>query len=276
MDNRDITDAYATVYSADSINAQAYLVINFNEEGKQKLEKISEEYVETTDEEGNKTTKKILMTLDGQTIMTTYFGEKMTSGQLQITLGTSTSDSQALNEYLIQGQVVASVLKTGCMPIKYEMGYDDTLATRIRPEALHLMLIVIATIVLLMVAFLIIKYTARGVWGGISFIGFIAAYLLIIRYTNSLLTVNSIIAMAVVAVFDYIFTISLIGRKTNDTYKEKIIKYAIMGIPMYVIAIVFTFSGMVVVSSFGMALFWGSSLMMIHNFIITKNLLEDD
>ena len=45
---------------------------------------------------------------------------------------------------------------------------------------------------------------------------------------------------------------------------------------MYVIAIVFTFSGMVVVSSFGMALFWGSCLMMIHNYIFTRSLLDEE
>ena len=41
------------------------------------------------------------------------------------------------------------------------------------------------------------------------------------------------------------------------------------------ISFIFAFSGMIVVSSFGIALFWGVAIMMAYNFVVTKTLVED-
>lgn len=104
MDNLDIKNA-TVVYSNQS-NYNTYLQIEFNKEGAEKLKEISNKYVEIKDEteeeeseqaeenaeensEEEKETEKKMVSIvfDDDTMMTTYFGEEMSSGLLQIAVG---------------------------------------------------------------------------------------------------------------------------------------------------------------------------------------------
>ncbi len=275
MNNDSLKDSYASIYSAQSNKGQVYLVLEFNEDGRQKLEEISKEYIETTDEEGKTTKKTITITIDGQTIISTYFGQTLTAGILQVPIGEESNSNDTLNEYLKESQIISSILKSGKMPIVYELAYDETFSSTIRDDVKQILSVIAAVIVGLSIAFLCIRFFKKGIFGGIAFVGYIATYLLIVRYTNSFVTVNSIIAIIIACVYNYIFIVNILRNKSSETFNENYTKYAISGIPMYVISIIFAFSKMTVVSSFGTALFWGSILMLAYNYVITKSLLED-
>lgn len=274
LNNDYIKDASAVTSTGNTGSVSTYLVINFNKEGKEKLEEISKIYVETTDEEGNTTTKNVLVTLDDQTIMNTYFGQTMTTGEVQIPIGEATTSTTTLSSYIKEAHMLATLLRNGKLPIIYEVGYNNILTSNITEQMVQTYIIALTIIIIILVLYFIIKYKVKGMLAGASWIGFLAVLLLTLRYTNSIITANSIIAIAIIYVFNYIFLNALLRNKQGKTFKELIIHYAILGAPMYIIAIVFAFSSIIAVSSFGITLFWGSILIIAYNFIVTNNLID--
>lgn len=274
LDNSNIKDAKAVTYTESTGSVAVYLVINFDKAGTEKLEEISKTYVETTDEEGNKSTKNVLITLDDETIMNTYFGQTMSTGELQIPIGEATTSATTLSTYIKEAHTIATILRNGALPIAYEIGYNNSFTSSVTPEVVQAIMIVMSAIIVLMIVYLVVRYKVKGLLGGISWLGFLATLLIIVRYTNCIISANSLIAIAIISIVDYIFLNALLRNKEKKTFKELWIHYIILGIPMYIIAIVFAFGTAISISSFGMVLFWGSVLMLAYNILITKNLLD--
>ena len=275
IDNSMIKQAFATTYQDSTGAITIYLVINFNDEGKAKLTEVSSTYVSTTDEEGNTTTKNVKINLNDETIRNTYFGQTIETGQLQLSIGNSSTDKDTLAGYLHDATIIASVLRYGNLPITYSIGYENIFSSVLRQEVIQILAIAVAILLVAAVAFMIIKYD-KGIFMGISWLGFISTFLLLLRFTNSMLTMNSVIAIIIICIFDFIFLCELLSKKNSQTFNEKLKKYCIIGIPMCLIAIVFAFANVVTISSFGIALFWGLALMVAYNFVITKNLRDEE
>ena len=143
MNNGDIKKAkvmYGSSNSTGTANSgtSVYLDIEFNKEGKKKLEEISNQYVKveenTTEEENaneeentteenatDKEEKTVTMKVDNETIMSTSFEEPIKIGKLQLSVGSSATDADTLQGYVDQASNMATVLDTGDMPVKYEL-----------------------------------------------------------------------------------------------------------------------------------------------------------
>lgn len=170
LDNSNITNVRAVTYTGSTGAVTVYLVIDFDKEGKVKLEEISKTYVETTDEEGNTTTKNVLITLDDETIMNTYFGQTMSNGEIQIPIGDATTSMATLSTYIIEGQLISTVLKNGELPITYEVSYNNSLTSSITKDTIKVTCITVAIIMVIMVAYLIVMYKVKGLLAGISWV----------------------------------------------------------------------------------------------------------
>lgn len=83
--------------------------------------------------------------------------------------------------------------------------------------------------------------------------GYIAVTMLIIRYTNVTITLNSTLAIFGVTVVNYAFLFNFLNRKKTDSPKhaflESIKKLNIAIIPLWVVAIIFTFMTNITISS---------------------------
>ena len=101
LDNKDVKTAKA-VYGTTETGTTVYLSIEFNKVGKKKLQEISRNYIETTDEEGKTNTKKVTINLDNDQLIETYFGEENTNGILQLSVGSATTDSSIIQNYIEQ------------------------------------------------------------------------------------------------------------------------------------------------------------------------------
>ena len=297
LNNSHISNAFAATSSSSTGAATVYLVINFNEEGRVKLEEISKIYVKTEvektaddeenaeiteseetaeeeEEEAETVTKNVLITIDGQTIRNTYFGQTISSGQLQIPAADATTDVSSLNQYYLETRLIANELKFGNLPIVYELSYENTLSSIIRPEVIQVLAISIAILVIIAATYLIVRYN-NGVLLSVSWLGFIALFLLLLRFTNAVISMNSIVAILIICMYDYIFLNAVLCNKERRTFDQILTKYCIVGIPMFIIGIVFTFASKTVVSSIGTALFWGSLLIVAYNYVITKHLHDE-
>lgn len=311
MNNDDIKSS-SVLYNTTSSGTSVYLEIAFNKDGKKKLEDISKTYVKsennttenateentstenseeatntenTTTDSTSTTEKKITMKIDDEEIMSTSFEETITTGKIQLSVGSATSDTSTLNGYITQAQNVATVLDSGNLPVKYDLEKNQYILSDITEQDLRNIVIAVAVISAIGIVVLIVKYKTNGLLAGISFIGLAAIYALLVRYTNVTISIESICGIIVMLILDYIFTTMLlkninklnkeevekvVGKATTETY----VKFFNRILPICIIAIVFCFGKWVPINSFGMISFWGLVIIAIYNTIVTKNLLK--
>ena len=297
LDNNQVEKSSVAYYTSTS-GTSVYLTIKFNKEGKEKLKEISNIYRET-EEDATETTdatessdetasdsdeataaeekKEIKMTLDDQTILVSSFDEEIDTGEIQLTLGTS-SDSKELQDYLRQASNISVFLNTDPLPIDYEMSANKVVYSEISEAKLQLIIYVLAGLFALTLIFMIIKYKATGLLGAVASIGYLAILLLLIRYTNVLLTLSGIFGVFISAVLESLLLSKIIGAYKKDLDKEtkrKLInqmyfKGLEIVIPILIIAIIFTLFNWQIIDSLGMVLFYGVIEILIWNLINIK------
>ena len=299
MNNGDIKKAkvmYGSGNSTGTANSgtSVYLDIEFNKEGKKKLEEISNQYVkveenttekendnkeeskteeENVNEEENasdKDEKKITMKIDDETIMSTSFEEPIKIGKLQLSVGSSATDTDTLQGYVDQASNMATVLDTGNMPVKYELGENQYVLSDITTNDTEIAVYVVLGIIVLGIILLFIRYKVVGTLGIISYIGFISLFMLLVRYTNVVLSLEGILGTIIVFVLDYMLINKLLKDNKIESYQEFFTKI----IPIMILAITFCFIRWVPISSFGMVMFWGIVLIAIYNSIVTNYLFK--
>ena len=312
LDNSSIKSS-KVLYNTTQSGTSVYLEISFDKNGKNKLEEISKTYVKsennttenttsedtnsteekennteetnTTSENSTSTEKKITMKIDDDEIMSTSFDETITTGKIQLSVGQASTDSSTVQGYVKQAQNVATVLDTGKLPVKYDVEKNQYVLSNISKQDLIYVAIAMAVVAIVGIIVLIVKYKTNGLLAGISYIGLSALYLIAIRYTNVTISIDSIFAVGIILILNYIFTNMLLSniRKMNDSKVENVVgksvsetykKFFMRIIPICVVVITFCFTNWIPMNSFGMTAFWGIAIIAIYNAIITNGLLR--
>ena len=312
LDNSSIKSS-KVLYNTTSSGTSVYLEIAFDKNGKNKLEEISKTYVKsennttenttsedtnsieenennteetnTTSENSTSTEKKITMKIDDDEIMSTSFDEAITTGKIQLSVGQASTDSSTVQGYVKQAQNVATVLDSGKLPVKYDIEKNQYVLSNISKQDLIYVAIAMAVVAIMGIIVLIAKYKTNGLLAGISYIGLSALYLIAIRYTNVTISIDSIFAIGIILILNYIFTNMLLSniRKMNDSKVENAVgksvsetykKFFMRIIPICVVVITFCFANWIPMNSFGMTAFWGIVIIAIYNAIITNGLLR--
>ena len=274
LDNSHLKKVQA-LYTANE-DYQVYLQIEFNVEGAEILKQISKEYVKSTDESGEEITKKVALKLDEQTLLSTYFGEELSQGILQITMGSSSNDEEEFLESYNTAKKFANILSFGETPNRYTLESDNFIQSQITSNKIKMFELGLAVVIVIISVFLIIKYKIDGVLGAIAGIGYIALTILAIRYTNVIITVNSILALIIVMIFNYVFIFDFLNKKKTDSprhaFSSTMKKLDLAIIPLCIVAIVFSFAKTMAIASVGNALFWGLIIYFIYKFIVIRAL----
>ena len=312
LDNSSIKSS-KVLYNTTQSGTSVYLEIAFDKNGKNKLEEISKTYVKsennttenttsedtnsteenennteetnTTSENSKSTEKKITMKIDDDEIMSTSFDETITTGKMQLSVGQASTDSSTVQGYVKQAQNVVTVLDSGKLPVKYDIEKNQYLLSNISKQNLVYVAIAMAVAAIIGIIVLIVKYKTNGLLAGISYIGLSALYLIAIRYTNVTISIDSIFAIEIILILNYIFTNMLLSniRKMNDSKVENAVgksvsetykKFFMRIIPICVVVITFCFANWIPMNSFGMTAFWGIVIIAIYNAIITNGLLR--
>ena len=317
MDNNDIKSARVMYGSNNTSTTSAgttvYLEIEFNKDGAQKLENISNDYKkqnttnetnttnvtnETNTTENTNTTnetntdstesteeqKEITMLIDDEEIMTTSFDETLETGKLQLSIGSATTDQKTLQNYINQASSMAVVLDNGNMPVAYTVDENKYIISDITQNELNIVLYVMVGLVAIALIVLIIRYKTNGLALAISYVGLASIFLLLIRYANVVLSIEGIFGIAMVLILNYIFSNKLLAklRKEKDVEKETVNKqlketykeFFIRIIPICIAVITFCFITWEPISSFGMITFWGIALIAVYNSIVTNLFLK--
>ena len=90
--------------------------------------------------------------------MTTSFDEPLTTGVIQLSVGSGTTDTTTLQDYITQAQNVATVLDSGKLPIKYDITKNQYVLSNIEQQDLLYIALAVSIITLIGIIILIIKY----------------------------------------------------------------------------------------------------------------------
>ena len=271
LSNADLKEAKVQ-YSTSTSGTTVYLTIEFNKDAVEKLKNISNTYISSTDAEGKTTTKKIKMTLDGSTIISTYFQEEISTGIIQLSMGTSTNTSE-IQSNIQSASNMAVLLNTDPMPLKYTMETNRFVYSDITAETLKIVIVGLCIVALIMSICMVIKFKKNGLMGVIADIGFTAVLLLAIRYGNVEISLAGIFAIAIAVIVEYIVTGLILNEYSKKCEKEILIKnikhlmgrIAICLVPFVVMAVTFALISWEEIASIGMILFWAIIIMIIYN-----------
>lgn len=281
--NQDNLELANVTYGAGSeLNeTSVYLYLQFDKEGAEKLKEITSTYVasEEESEETEENGKYVDLSINGQVYLPqTTFPEQYPDGKLYLTFGTS-SDEKTIQGYIENAAAVANTLNAGLNPIAYTYT-EETKEFTMPQNILNIVLYVFLGLNVISFIYFIIKFKKAGFLATVLQIGYIAVLLLVVRLLGVTVTIEGAIGILISIILNYIFTFIAF----NETFiKEKTMKEAIKGIfgkftlkmlPVYIIAIVFTFTSLLYTSSLGMALVWGVISLYLYNLIFTNVLLR--
>lgn len=283
LNNDDISDVkvgYGSP-SGSSSDLSAYITINFNKQGANKLLDISNQYVVITDEEGNTTEKKVSLKIEDQEIVNTYFSEPLTGGKLQLSLGSSTSDTSELKKYLDQGSRVAVVLSNGKLPLKYTSNEQEYVKSDITLDNIMLVIYILMDLATLDILYIIVKYKKNGVLSAMAYIASIAIVLLVVRYTNTPIAIESTVSLLLLILFNHYIYTKILNKIKKDTKSEEVkavfkevYKSCIdLLIVLLIISVVFVYVELTAINSMGMLLFWGIIAIIVSNYVFGRTLL---
>lgn len=295
MDNSNIKDAQVGYYTENN-SYTVYLQIKFNKDGKDILKDMSTKYIEkevektvdeateeseeTADSSNSTTTETkidyVEFTLDETTIMKTYFGEEMDQGVIQIPLSKNITDVSDLRDSVKSANAIATILNSGNMPNKYVLENDDFLKSTIKENDITNIKIAFASIIVIISIILLVRFGLNGLLGAILNIGYLGLVSLVIRYTNVMITISSLITTILVILMNFAFMFMLlkelkIADKASKAYSETAKKYYLAIIPVCIVAFVFSFMQNASIIGIGMILFWGLIIQALYNLIFTRN-----
>lgn len=281
LDNNDIKKVQVA-YNTDTNGTTVYITIGFNKDGKKKLEEISNKYTMVTDENDNTIKKEVTIKMEGEKVLSTYFSEPITNGEIQLTVGSASTDAKTVQEYLKNAAGVAMLLNSGKMPIKYTVETSRYIKPVINDTILTTSICVLLALVIISFVYLIYKYKKLGALTIIGSIFAIDLLLLAIRYTNVYLSIESAVGIIVLILFN-IYIMKNILKEINNNKEDinKSIKKGLLNsidmiVIMLIISIVFTFITWSSISNVGILIFWGIICILISHLLITRTLLLID
>ena len=222
----------------------------------------TEETQETTENEEPETTiNYISIKLDGQTLIKTYFGQELSNGTLQIPMGNATTDLNSFTDTFKQVTQIAEILKNESLPLSYKLVSDNYIQSNINIKNI-VVKIAFCAITAIISLYFIIRFKLNGLKVSILSFGYIGLLIIIIKYTNVIITLNSLIALIGVIAINYVFNNILLNKINNGadvkiSFLHAMKELYLVIIPVCIIAIIFTFMHSTIISSIGMVLFWG-------------------
>lgn len=277
--------------TASTGKTTVYLELQFNKEGTEILKNITENEYKTLPEEETKTTeekseeeseskettkqKQVTLYMSENSVTTTSFDEPVEDGKIDLSMGNASTDADSINESLTSARTVSILLNNGPLPIKYEVVENKYVKTDINENTIKSIIICLVINVMLII-YMIYKHKTKGILAAISYIGFVALYILVLKIFNVTIALSGIVGAVIIAVINYLITMKLLNVdcKDNKKYYKQYLDIIMKVIPILGISIAFVYMPITVLASLGMVMFWGITLALLYNVAITKHIVE--
>ena len=302
--NNDNLKKVSTVYNTTANGTTVYLQFDFDKNGKKTLKDLSsgeyktntedntsssneEETSENNSEETAESTenseteqkeenkqKKIILAIDDSDLITSSFDDVMETGSINLSMNRATTDQDSINETLKSASTIANILNSGKMPLTYEIKQNAYIQSDITKSTLSKICFIISIIFAVCLIYIILKFKSKGIIAVIANIGFIALDLLLVRYANVSISLESIVVAVITALCNYLMVYEFLSTKETKKTRELLKSQIIKAIPILLIAIIFTFSAFTKLSTAGMFLFWSVTLSFIYNYTLTRDMIK--
>lgn len=277
-------DKAEVMRSQGDIETGIFLQLSFNEEGTKRINELADIYKTTTEEQTDETgetkqvekSKSVWVILNDSFLGATVLPNIVYDGKIILTFAAS-SDTKELNEAVKSASQQAVLLNSGTTPLQYEYS-DEVVETNITTQSILLYLSAIGMVFLLAYAYLIIKFKAKGFISIYFQVGYLAVLLLLLRLTSVTITMEGMAAIIISLILDYIFTyitLTNLNTEVEGMYKKSDLQFLFNSLPIYIIALVFTYGKLTYINSFGMTLFWGIIMVYLYNYVFTKFIYEN-
>ena len=274
LDGSNVVEASEYTYSSDGLTYDTYLQIEFDEEGANIINEISQKYIEYTDDDGEEQIDYITIEIDGDAIYTTYFGEEYTESVISIPLGQDLTDTETIEAYEESVEAVATIINLGELPITYTA--DETsgllVRTNISDEVLLGIKIAIIIVLIIITIIFIVRYKLDGLLAGIFNAAFVGLVILVLSALNIVMSSGSLFAIIGLILLNILFLEKCLNAvKENISYLEVLKSFYGVAFPVIIVAFVFTMITVnTSITGIGMTLFWGLILEILFNTLITR------
>ena len=277
----DVTEIENAKKASESESTKTESTSEENTESTENTDEQNTESTETqsTTEETSSNSETTKKTAKLYVNDTTYDISKIEKGKITVKIGASSSNTTSVNNNISKAAEIAMLENAGKLPADYEVDtnrYEYSSITQ--KEIIYFAIVMIAILVITLLVYCVI-YKKSGILASISFVGFVASFSLLIRYTNVAISIEGISAIIIVMIINLIINreilsktkkMNLVNEAVKSTYKNIYLKL----IPIGILTIVFCLSKWESLSSFGMIMFWGLVLTAIYNVIVTRTLLN--
>lgn len=292
IDNKNIKSVINKVHP----QAGLVMTIDLDEEGKKILEDITSKYIRrpATEAEKNAYNKKhkgeknvppleeksamITICIDGIPVSAGAFQEPIKNGEIIIPLigDVSKLSQKQIMEAKIEAEELANILRSGAAPIKYVVYSETRLAPKM--DSYNIRMLIYAAIAVVAISFVIavVMYRLNGIISFILSLAYIFMIIIMYQYTNIAITIPSIVAILVLYILQYAFTLSVLkdvkGGKEIKILDSlgKMLKNSVI---LLIAGIILCFSKETEINSFGQMMIMGIILFAIFNILFTKNAL---
>ena len=261
----------------NAVEAEAEVSTEEQSETEENTDENSEESSEESEEEKQ---KEVILSIDDNEMITTSFDEPIEDGVITLSMSRASTDSEEITSSLQSTSTIALLLESGPMPLTYKITTNQYIDDNASQNTLQKVLYGIGAIFAIVLVYLIVKYKLRGLIAVISFIGFLAIDLLIVRYTNISIGYESVVATVIVLIINYLLVYNLLKIQETDVetkkivYNKEITSWIANLMPIFITSIVFVFIKWSTISLFGMFIFWGVLVSIIYNALITRDMLS--
>lgn len=239
---------------------------------------------ETKEETSSATEKTYKMKINGEDSYSSTIDKMFVDNIISLSIGQATSDKEELKSYLAQAQNLIAFLSNEDMPLTYTRSTTNevSIVGTDNAEVSTILSIIVICLAIFTFIILAIQYKKDGLLLAISNVGFAALLLLVVRYGNVTISIEGIVALFMGLLFNLTCIESIlrnIKKDENKTPVKNIVNSTIKDItmkiiPLFIIAIAFTFTKRTPANSFGMVMFWGLTLVILYNITITKLLVK--
>ena len=245
--------------------------LEFTSEGQKKLNEISKQYIETTDENGEKKQKTITVQIGGEDKYVTYFSTEGTYTYIAMPLyqGVNSKETETFNKYYNECIATQAMLNEETMPVKYTVSTGTYIESNLSDE--FILGITIAGIVILVIIGLVMikKYGKNGIMAIIIEVGYVAILFLLLRVASVNITLTGIVAILLMTALNYLLLMMLMNKGKFVEFG----KFILNMIPFIITIIVFNFAKNIDILSIGMIGFWGL-ITFIYTLIVSTICLD--
>lgn len=280
LTNSDFTKAEATYAALDAMGDGAYSVyinLKLNASGIEKINNI-DKYKTSEDSESKENETKLLF--DGEEIATVSYEDIILNNKtLRITTGKNLTSSSEINTKLNTSTIVSKFATFGKMPVIYNATAEEYINSSV-VNYMNYIIIGIGAICIAISICLIIGYKFKGLLSVISFAANIALFLILIRLTKVQISLNGFAGILGLIVLNTILIDNILKdiKNKEKTFSENIksayLKTIDALIIMLIIFVVFAFSKMTVINSMGLLVFWGWTVIVLGNLMLTVPMLS--